>query len=59
MAHQTLDHAVDSAYHASAFMTERERVEHLFQRYEQLAAPLAPVVKPKRRKASLKVADNV
>ena len=49
-AHQHLDHAVDKAYRSAAFLTERERVEFLFARYEKLAAPLAPVAKPKRSK---------
>jgi hypothetical protein len=41
-AHQALDRAVDKSYRAAVFTSERERVEFLFARYEQLAAPLAP-----------------
>jgi hypothetical protein len=41
-AHQHLDHAVDKAYRPAAFLTERERVEFLFARYESLSAPRAP-----------------
>ncbi|MDR2429624.1 MAG: hypothetical protein LBD14_01770 [Puniceicoccales bacterium] len=50
-AHQTLDRAVDRAYRPASFTNERERVEYLFTRYEQLTAPLAPAAKrrPKRR----------
>ncbi len=54
-AHQALDRAVDRCYRAKKFDNERERVEHLFQLYEQLTAPLAPTALPKksrrRRKA--------
>ncbi len=49
-AHQTLDRAVDRSYRAAVFTSDRERVEFLFARYEQLVAPLAPIaIKPKRR----------
>jgi len=40
-AHQALDKAVDRCYRKEKFTTERERVEYLFQLYEQLTAPLA------------------
>lgn len=49
-AHQALDHAVDRAYRSAAFVTERERVEFLFARYESLAAPLAPAAKVVKRR---------
>ncbi|MEY4489826.1 MAG: hypothetical protein RIQ79_2334 [Verrucomicrobiota bacterium] len=55
-AHQILDHAVDKAYRPAAFLTERERVEYLFQRYESLAAPLAPAAKTRRKPAPAKAA---
>jgi len=48
-AHQHLDHAVDKAYRSAAFLTERERVEFLFARYEKLVAPLAPAAKKTRK----------
>lgn len=55
-AHQALDRAVDSLYRRAGFKFERERVEHLFQLYEKLSAPLvAPRSAPKvgrRRRAS-------
>jgi len=39
-AHQALDRAVDVAYGKTAFKTEAERVAFLFERYQQLTAPL-------------------
>lgn len=49
-AHQALDHAVDKAYRPAVFLTERERVEYLFQRYEALATPLTPAALKKRKR---------
>jgi hypothetical protein len=50
-AHQALDRAVDKSYRAAVFTSDRERVEFLFARYEQLTAPLAPAAaQPKRAK---------
>lgn len=49
-AHQALDRAVDRCYRAKAFDSERERVEYLFQLYEQLTAPLAPAVPAKKNR---------
>ena len=51
-AHQKLDRAVDRLYRRAPFATERERVEHLFARYERLQAPLAAeaAVKAKSRR---------
>ncbi len=52
-AHQALDRAVDRCYRPQKFDSERDRVEHLFQLYEQLTAPLAPTAaggKTRRRK---------
>jgi hypothetical protein len=49
-AHAALDRAVDRLYHPKGFDTDRERVEHLFQRYEAMIRPLlAP--KPRKRRA--------
>jgi len=50
-AHHALDRAVDKCYRPQPFTTERERVEFLFQRYEQLTAPLAPATPSRRRRA--------
>ena len=49
-AHQTLDHAVDKSYRPAPFLTDRERVEYLFTRYEQLSTPLLPVAKKERNR---------
>lgn len=50
-AHQTLDRAVDAAYGKKDFKTEAERVAFLFERYQELAAPLdARQKKPPKRK---------
>jgi hypothetical protein len=48
-AHQTLDRAVDAAYGKTTFKTEAERVAYLFERYQQLTAPLAMTAKPVRK----------
>ena len=50
-AHQALDRAVDRLYHPGGFASERERVEHLFMRYEKMRAPLeaARQGKPRRQ----------
>ena len=37
-AHQTLDKAVDKLYQPKGFKTPLERVNHLFERYQQLTA---------------------
>ena len=51
-AHAALVRAVDKCHRPADFPSDRDRVEYLFQRYEQLTAPLAPTAKPKRtRKA--------
>ena len=54
-AHQTLDRAVDAAYGKTTFKTEAERVAFLFERYQQLTAPLGfaseKLAKSKRRLA--------
>lgn len=42
-AHQALDRAVDAAYGKQSFKTEAERVAFLFERYQQLIAPLVGV----------------
>jgi hypothetical protein len=47
-AHQALDRAVDRCYRSAAFSSERERVEFLFKRYEELTAPLAPSAPAKK-----------
>lgn len=51
-AHQANDRLVDRMYRGQAFSTDRERVEHLFQLYEKLRAPVmaAATAKKKRRR---------
>ena len=49
-AHETLDKAVDRLYRRKGFAFERERVEHLFELYEQASAPMAAQSKTSRRK---------
>jgi hypothetical protein len=39
-AHTALDTAVDRLYRAAPFASDRDRVEHLFGRYEALVNPL-------------------
>jgi hypothetical protein len=41
-AHKALDRAVDRCYRSQPFKGERDRVEYLFQLYEQMNSPLAP-----------------
>ena len=41
-AHAELDRAVERCYRPEPFLSDRERVEHLFRLYEQLTAPLLP-----------------
>nr|WP_240007276.1 type IIL restriction-modification enzyme MmeI [Pseudaquidulcibacter saccharophilus] len=49
-AHQALDKAVDKAYRKEPFPSERARVEHLFEQYQKLTAPLLPAEGKKKRK---------
>ena len=42
-AHRALDAAVDRLYRAKPFESDRDRVEHLFGRYEALVNPLERV----------------
>jgi hypothetical protein len=50
-AHAKLDRAVDRCYRSQPFPSERNRVEYLFNLYQQLTAPLLPAAKGRRRKA--------
>ena len=51
--HHALDRAVDRLYRRARFASERDRVDHLFMRYEKMRAPLEAVMqaKPKRRRS--------
>ena len=48
--HQILDRAVDYLYNRSGFVSERERVEHLFMLYEKMYAPLEVTLKSKPKR---------
>ena len=49
-AHARLDRAVDRLYRRGGFLSERDRIEHLFARYEEMQAPLkAELATPVRR----------
>jgi methylase of polypeptide subunit release factors len=53
-AHHALDEAVDRLYRKEPFLSDRERVEHLFKLYENLTAPVlaaAAAGKKKPRRA--------
>ena len=49
-AHLRLDRAVDRLYRRAPFPSERERVEHLLERYARLSAPLTARRKKTRRR---------
>ncbi|MDO8340350.1 MAG: DNA methylase, partial [Candidatus Woesebacteria bacterium] len=50
-AHQSLDRAVDACYRKAAFANDAQRVEFLFERYQQLTSllPAAPVKKSRKK----------
>jgi len=49
-AHQALDRAVDACYRKAAFTSDAQRVEFLFERYQQLTSLLPTEKKVKKRK---------
>ena len=49
-AHQTLDRAVDACYRKAAFTSDAQRVEFLFERYQQLTSLLPMEKKATKRK---------
>ncbi len=49
-AHQALDRAVDRLYRRGGFVSERERVEHLFALYEKMRSPLVSRLSAKKRR---------
>ena len=51
-AHDTLDKAVDRCYRRQAFVSERNRLEFLFDLYESLIAPLRVTTKKRRGRGS-------
>lgn len=52
-AHRAVDNAVDKLYRSDPFPGDRQRVEHLFGRYEKLVSPLTAVPKKRREKRAL------
>ena len=53
-AHNALDTAVDRLYRAAPFASDRDRVEHLFGRYEALVNPLERVGIAKNKRVAKK-----
>jgi N-6 DNA Methylase len=53
-AHAALDTAVDRLYRAAPFASDRDRVEHLFGRYEALVNPLERIGIAKNKRAAKK-----
>ena len=53
-AHQALDRAVDACYRKAAFASDAQRVEFLFERYQQFTSllPAATVKKTRSRKSA-------
>ena len=50
-AHQALDRAVDACYRKTAFTSDAQRVEFLFERYQQLTSLLPTAKKAGGKKA--------
>lgn len=57
-AHAALDRAVDRLYRAAPFESDRDRVEHLFGRYEALVNPLEREGVKQLRRVSRKAAGE-
>lgn len=57
-AHAALDRAVDRIYRPAAFETDRDRVEHLFGRYEALVNPLERLGAAKNRRVARKAGQD-
>ena len=53
-AHQALDKAVDRCYRPQPFTSERNRIEYLFELYEQYTAPLLAAEQSKGKKSRKK-----
>jgi hypothetical protein len=53
-AHAALDASVDRLYRSAPFATDRDRVEHLFGRYEALVNPLERLGAAKNRRIARK-----
>ena len=57
-AHTALDTAVDRLYRPAPFATDRDRVEHLFGRYEALVNPLERLGAAKNRRVARSAASR-
>lgn len=57
-AHAALDTAVDKLYRATPFASDRDRVEHLFGRYEAMVNPLERLGPRKNRQVARKDATR-
>ncbi|WP_246236633.1 class I SAM-dependent DNA methyltransferase [Pontixanthobacter rizhaonensis] len=57
-AHRALDLAVDKLYRSAPFDSDRDRVEHLFGRYEALVNPLATKGAAKNKRVARKTAKK-
>lgn len=57
-AHEQLDKAVEQCYRSKPFESDRERVEYLFQLYEQLTAPLTAQADKSKRTRKKKTDDG-
>lgn len=55
-AHAALDTAVDRLYRPAPFASDRDRVEHLFGRYEALVNPLERLGAAKNRQTNRRLA---
>ncbi len=51
-AHADLDRAVDTCYRSQPFISDRQRVEFLFNLYERYTSPLLPIAEKRRGGAS-------
>jgi hypothetical protein len=57
-AHTALDTAVDRLYRPAPFASDRDRVEHLFGRYEALVNPLERLGAAKNKRVAKKAKDK-
>ena len=57
-AHAALDTAVDKLYRAAPFASDRDRVEHLFGRYEALVNPLERLGAAKNKRVARQAAKT-
>lgn len=58
-AHAALDVAVDKLYRTAPFASDRDRVDHLFGRYEALVNPLERLGATKNERVARKAINEV